>query len=167
MHNRRTKIVINQKFQQQYAVAIVMLTVLLTNLFIIFRSLLPSEQALELSSTEAWSIGIFELILVAVVWYGALKVSHKIAGPIFNFTRQLKAVGAGDLWTRISLRQGDMFQEEADQINAGLAQLQDKVEAVHAAAKALQQTQTDGGATDAQIDKLMTALAELRTERED
>jgi len=167
MLNRRTKIVINQKFQQQYAVAIVMLTVFLTNIFIIFRSLLPSEKALELSSTEAWSIGIFELVLVAVVWYGALKVSHKIAGPIYNFTRQLKAVGAGDLWTRISLRQGDMFQEEAAEINAGLEQLQDKVEAVQNAANELQQSQADGGAAGAQVERLMTALAALRTERED
>ena len=167
MQNRRSQIVINQKFQHQYAMIIVVLTVFLTNLAIILLSLIPSEHPLELTSTAAWAIGIFELILVVGAWYGTLRASHKIAGPVFVFTRQLNAVGAGDLWARISLRDSDMFQEEAAAINASLEQLQAKVEAVQGAAKELQDTLTDGGATSAHMAKLTTALAALRTARED
>jgi methyl-accepting chemotaxis protein len=166
MDNRRKKIVINRDFQQHYAVITVVMTVLLTNIFIILRSLLPGDQPLELTSTAAWTIAIVELILIIGAWYGSLKATHKIAGPVFIFARQLKAVGAGDLWTRVSLRQKDMFQEEATAINASLEQLQGKVEAVQNAAEVLQQAQTDGADTGAAMVKLMTELAALRTVRE-
>jgi len=167
MQNRRTKIVINQKFQHQYALVIVVLAVFLTNLFIILQSLIPSEQTLELSFRAAWAIGIIEIVLIVGVWYGALKATHKIAGPVYVFTQRLKAVGAGDLWVRISLRDGDMFQEEAAAINASLEQLQSKVEAVQSAAKALQHSPAEAGETGGELERLMAALAALRIVREE
>lgn len=166
MDNRRRQIVVNREFQQHYAVITVVMTVLLANIFIIFRALLPGDQPLELTSTAAWTIAIVELILIIGAWYGSLKATHKIAGPVFIFARQLKAVGEGDLWTRISLRKKDMFQEEATAINASLEQLQGKVEAVRNAAENLQQAQTNDTDTGAAMDKLMTELATLRTARE-
>jgi len=167
MQNRRTKIVINQKFQHQYALVVVVLAVFLTNLFIILRSLIPSEQTLELSAQAAWAIGIIEVVLLFGVWYGALKATHKIAGPVYVFTERLKAVGAGDLWVRISLRDGDMFKEEAAAINASLEQLQSKVKAVQSAANALQSAQPDAGANGDDLERLMSALTALRVVRED
>jgi len=167
MQSRRKKIVINQKFQQQYALAIVALTVVVANIFIILQSLIPSEQQLELSTGAAWAIGLFEIALVLGVWYGALKATHKVAGPIYVFVRELKRVGAGDLSARIALREKDMFREEATAINAGLEQLEIKVETVQKAATALRQAHAEGGATDAQIESLMAALGALRTGRED
>ena len=113
MDNRRKQIVINRKFQQQYAIMIVALTVFLTNIFIIVQSLFPGDNTPELTSTAAWTIGLIELVLVIGVWYGSLKSTHKIAGPVYVISRQMKLVGAGELWARISLRQKDMFQEEA------------------------------------------------------
>lgn len=167
MDNRRKKIVINPKFQQQYAVIIATMTVFLTNILIIFRSLFPGENPLELTSAEAWTIGILELVLVAGAWYGSLKASHKIAGPVFIFARQIKAVGAGELWTRVSLRKTDMFQEEAASINASLEQLQARVEAVKQAAQSLQQTQAGSADYAAGLDSLMSHLAKLHTAREE
>lgn len=167
MQNRRTKIVINQKFQHQYALVVVVLAVFLTNLFIILQSLIPSEQTLELSFQAALAIGVIEIVLIVGVWYGALKATHKIAGPVYVFTQRLKALGAGDLWVRISLRDGDMFQEEAAAINASLEQLQSKVEAVQSAANALQSVQPDAGANGDDLARLLAALAALRTVRED
>lgn len=166
MDNRRRQIVVNREFQQHYAVITVVMTVLLANIFIIFRALLPGDQPMELTSTAAWTIAIVELILIIGAWYGSLKATHKIAGPVFIFARQLKAVGEGDLWTRISLRKKDMFQEEATAINASLEQLQGKVEAVRNAAENLQQAQTNDTDTGAAMEKLMTELATLRTARE-
>ena len=167
MDNRRKQIVINQKFQHQYAIVVVAMTVLLTNGFIIFRSLFPGDVPLELTSGEAWGIGLFELVLVFGVWYGSLKASHKIAGPVFVITRQIRAVCAGNLSARVSLRQGDMFQDEAALINASLAELQDKIDAVNNAAKLLQQAQSDGGDAGVHLERLMTALAALSSARED
>lgn len=166
MENRRKRIVINPKFQQQYAIISVVLTVFLTNILIIFMSLGPGEQTLELSPTTAWAIGIFELVLLVGVWFGTLKASHKVAGPVYKFAEHLKALGAGEVWTRVSLRQGDMFQEEANSINTSLDQLQEKVQAVHNAAQVIQLSQSDGGPTVEQVEKLMAATAALRTARE-
>jgi hypothetical protein len=167
MDNRRKRIVINPKFQQQYAIVSVVVTVFLTNILIIFLSLGPGEQKLELSPGTAWAIGIFELVLLAGVWYGTLKATHKVAGPVYKFSQHLKALGDGEVWTRVALRQGDMFQEEAESINASLDKLQAKVQAVHDAAKVIQLSQADGGVTADQVGKLMAATAALRTKRED
>lgn len=167
MDNRRKQIVINKKFQQQYAIIIVAMTVFLVNISIIFQSLFPGEQPFELSTTSAWSIGLVELVLVIGVWYGSLKSTLKIAGPVYVITRQLKAVGAGDLWARISLRQGDMFQEEAAAINASLDQLQARVEAAQNAAELVRQAQAEGRDTAAHVEQLISEMAALRTEREE
>ncbi len=167
MDNRRKQIVINRKFQQQYAIMIVALTVFLTNIFIIVQSLFPGDNTPELTSSAAWTIGLIELVLVIGVWYGSLKSTHKIAGPVYVISRQMKLVGAGELWARISLRQKDMFQEEAAAINASLDQLQARVEAVQQAARALQQAHAGGQDTAPQLEHLVTELAALRTVRED
>ena len=167
MEHRRKRIVINPRFQQQYAVDSVVLTVFLTNVLIIFLSLGPGEQKLELSSATAWAIGIFELVLLAGVWFGTLKATHKVAGPVYKFAQHMKALGAGDVWTRVSLRKGDMFQDEADSINASFDKLQEKVQAVQDAAKVIQLSLADGGPTADQVEKLMAATAAFRTERED
>ena len=167
MDNRRKQIVINKKFQHQYAILIVAMTVFLINIVIIVQSLLPSEQPLGLDSTTAWTIGLIELVVIIGAWYGSLKSTHKIAGPVYVITRQLKAVGEGELYTRISLREEDMFQEEAAKINASLDQLQARVEAVQHAAQALQRALADGHDTGARIEQLVTKLAALQTARED
>lgn len=167
MDNRRKTIVINRKFQQQYAILVVVMTVILTNLFIIYLSLFSGGQPLELSSSEAWAIAIFELVLVVGVWYGSLRASHKVAGPVYKFTQQLKLVGSGQLWARIHLRKGDAFQEEAAAINASLDQLQARVEAVQNAADALTRAQAGGGDIAVPLAALGTELAALRTAREE
>ena len=167
MDNRRKQIVINSKFQHQYAIMIVAMTVFLTNVVILVQSLLPSEQPLEISSTTAWTIGVIELTLIIGAWYGSLKSTHKIAGPVYVITRQLKSVGDGDLFARISLRERDMFQAEAAMINASLDQLQAKVEAVQRAAQAMQRSLAHRDDTGPSMEQLFTELAALRTERED
>lgn len=167
MDNRRKQIVVNRKFQQQYAIMIVALTVFLTNIFIIVQALFPGENTPELTPTAAWTIGLIELVLVIGVWYGSLKSTHKIAGPVYVISRQMKLVGAGELWARISLRQKDMFQEEAAAINASLDQLQARVEAVQQAARSLQQAHAGGQDSSPHLEQLISELTALRTARED
>ena len=89
MDNRRTTIVINKKFQYQYSLLIVALAVLLVNGFLIMRMLVPGEQPLAISSGLAIGIAIVEMVLVASIWYFSLKASHRIAGPVYVFAREL------------------------------------------------------------------------------
>ena len=166
MQNRRKTVVINKKFQHHYALVLVALTVLVTNLVIIASMLMPGENRLHLSSSSALVIGVVELLLVIGVWYLSIRSTHRIAGPIFVFSRQLRAFGAGDLTARISLREKDMFKEEAAEINHGLEQLHEQVSRLKLAAGEAQRAQQSGGDVDAALGKLMQALGELKTEGE-
>ena len=113
MDNRRHIIVINKKFQYQYSLLIAALAVLLVNGFIIVRVLVPGEQPFYLSSSMAIGLALVEFLLIAAIWYGCLIASHRIAGPVYVFTREITKLGDGDFSARIALRDKDMFQPEA------------------------------------------------------
>ncbi|TDG12166.1 hypothetical protein E2F43_17620 [Seongchinamella unica] len=166
MQNRRKIIVINKKFQHHYAIVLVAMTVLVANLILIAGMLVPGTFALQLSSSSAALIGLVELLLVCGVWYLSLRSTHRIAGPIFVFSRQLRAFGAGDLTARISLRDKDMFQEEALEINAGLDQLCARVAELKALAEAASVAQASGDDVSAPLQRLLAAMGQLQTEAE-
>lgn len=167
MQSRRKTIVINKEFQHHYALMAVVMTVLLINLFIIIRMLLPGGDPIDFSPGTALLVAGIEIAVMAAVWYGSLKVSHKVAGPVFVFTRQVKAVGAGDLTARVKLRTKDMFQEEAAEINVALDQLQAKIDSVKGITSELQQAQQAGQDAGTHVDRLVAELESLRTAEED
>ena len=145
----------------------VALVVLCTNLFIIARVLLPIEPPLDLTLGAASAVAVVEIVLIALVWRGSILSSHRIAGPVYVFARQIRAVGAGDLTARINLRDKDQFMEEAAEINAGLDALQARVESIKNLAAELEGMQETGGDTGAQVARLVEELATLQTTRED
>jgi methyl-accepting chemotaxis protein len=167
MDNRRKIVVINKEFQHHYALMAVALVVLCTNLFIIARVLLPIDPPLELTIGAAIVVAVVELVIIAAVWRASILSSHRIAGPVYVFKRQIMAVGAGDLTARIHLRDKDKFKEEAAEINAALDQLQARVDSVKSLVNELQGTQASGGGVGSQVDKLVEELATLKTQRED
>lgn len=166
MQNRRETVVINRKFQHHYAIVLVAMTVLVANLVLIAGMLMPGDFSVQLSSSSALLIGLVELLLVCGVWYLSLRSTHRIAGPIFVFSRQLRAVGAGDLTARIALRDKDMFQEEAGEINDGLAQLCSQVAELKSLAEEARAAQASGADVNAALEKLLTAMGQLKTEAE-
>ena len=166
MQNRRKTVVINKKFQHHSAIVLVAMTVLVANLVIIAGMLLPGELSLQLTSSSALLIGLVELLLVGGVWYLSLRSTHRIAGPIFVFSRQLRAFGAGDLTARISLRDKDMFQEEAAEINGGLEQLCQQVVGLKTLAEEVSVAHHSGSDVAAPLGKLVAALGQMKTEAE-
>lgn len=166
MQNRRKTVVINKKFQYHYAIVLVAMTVLVANLVILAGMLMPGDRALQLSSSSALIIGLVELVLVIGVWYFSLRSTHRIAGPIFVFSRQLRAFGAGDLTARISLRDKDMFQEEAAEINGGLDQLCAHIAGLKALAEDVKAAKGSGADVAAPLDKLLDSFGQLKTEAE-
>ncbi len=166
MQNRRKTILINKKFQHHYAIVLVAMTVLATNIIIIGGILLPDEQRLHLSSSMSVVIGLIELFLVAGVWFASIRSTHRIAGPVYVFSRQLRAFGAGDLTTRIHLRDYDMFQDEAVEINNGLAQLNSTVLELKALVAEVQSSHSSGADVAPALEKLSQTVAALRTEEE-
>ena len=127
MDNRRHTIVINKKFQYQYSLLIVALTILLVNGFIIFRTLFPGQEPLVLEMASALAVAAVESVLLAAIWYGSLKASHRIAGPVYVFAREINKLGQGDLTARMRLRDKDMFKPEAESMNASIAALRERI----------------------------------------
>jgi methyl-accepting chemotaxis protein len=163
MDNRRKTIVINKKFQYQYSLLIVALAVLLVNGVIIIRMLFPGEHPLALTTSMTAGLAVVEFILIASIWYGSLKASHRIAGPVYVFAREIDKLGSGDLTARISLREKDMFQPEADQMNNSIAALRNKIGAVKELSEQLQQAQSAGGEISAILEQLSNQLSAFTT----
>ena len=167
MDNRRKTIVINKPFQYQYSLLIVALAVLLVNGFIIVRLLFPGEQPLAFSSTAAIAVATVEFLLVASIWYGSLKASHRIAGPVYVFSREIARLGRGDLSAQISLRDNDMFQPEAEEMNNSIAALRSRIDVVKGLSEQLQQAQSAGGDVSAIVEKLSRELSVFDAANED
>jgi methyl-accepting chemotaxis protein len=164
MDNRRTTIVINKKFQYQYSLLIVALAVLLVNGFIIVRMLFPGDKPLDLSTTMAITIAVVELALIAAIWYGSLKASHRIAGPVYVFAREVARLGAGDLNAAITLRETDMFQAEAQQMNDGFTALRARIGAIKALSAQLQTAHAAGADIGPIVGKLAAELSAFNGE---
>ncbi len=66
------------------------------------------------------------IICVAVIFV-TLYVSHRIAGPMFRFEKDLQRIKAGDLCVNIHLRKKDQFTEMAGGLNEMTQSLHKKV----------------------------------------
>jgi methyl-accepting chemotaxis protein len=144
MDNRRKTIVINKKFQYQYSLLIAALAVLLVNGFIIVNMLFPGDHPLELSTRNAIGLAVVEFLLISAIWYGSLKASHRIAGPVYVFAREIAKLGAGDLNAKIVLRDKDMFQAEAELINRSIAAMRTRLASARSLTEQLQKAHASG-----------------------
>ncbi len=159
MDNRRTTIVINKPFQYQHSLLIAALAVLLVNVVIILHILFPGDQALELSTQMTVGLAAVEFFLIAAIWYGSLKASHRIAGPVYVFAREIGRLGEGDLNARIVLRDKDMFQPEAEQMNKSIAALRTRIAAVKNLSDQLLKTHSTGTDVGPLVEKLAAELS--------
>lgn len=66
------------------------------------------------------------LITTATIFL-TLFVSHKIAGPLFRFEKELKEISDGDLRPKIKLRKNDQMTEMANELNVTVSSLRGKV----------------------------------------
>ncbi|WP_461481060.1 hypothetical protein [Porticoccus sp.] len=128
MENRRKSVVINSRFQYQYALVAAAASVLLINLFIIINTLLPDYRGLLLNGWHTLIVALVEILLIVGVWWGSLISSHRIAGPVFVIVREVETLSEGDLTARVRLRQHDLFQPEAEAINQSIEILQQRLQ---------------------------------------
>ena len=163
MDNRRKTIVINKKFQYQYSLLIVALTILLVNGYLIFRALFPGQAPLALDTGTALVVAAVDALLLGAIWYGSLKASHRIAGPVYVFAREIGKLGRGDLTGRIRLRDKDMFKPEAQTMNASLVALGGRIEAIKEQFTELQKLKAEGADISPALKKLEEQLAVLST----
>ncbi|MBN2321076.1 MAG: methyl-accepting chemotaxis protein [Acidobacteria bacterium] len=67
---------------------------------------------------------------LAVIALHSIFISHKIAGPLYRFSRIFDAVAQGWLPKPAKLRKGDYLQEEMNQINRMVVGLRTKIEEI-------------------------------------
>ncbi len=84
-----------------------------------------------------WPVALFGLA-VAVV--GALRSSHRVAGPLVRVKRHLMAVGDGMLPQPLRTRRRDFLKAEVEVVNGMVAGLSKRVTAVKALESELQAT---------------------------
>jgi methyl-accepting chemotaxis protein len=78
--------------------------------------------------TTLITTGLIGLVVVMLT----LIVSHKIAGPMFRFEKDIARVTKGDLKSRINIRKGDQLQELATSLNTMIDHLNTELSEISA-----------------------------------
>ncbi len=84
-----------------------------------------------------WPSVVFVLI---AIFLDSIRVSHKIAGPLFRFNRTFEAIEKGELPSTIRIRKGDLLAEESEAINRMLGGLRENVRAIQETHTVLRET---------------------------
>jgi methyl-accepting chemotaxis protein len=73
---------------------------------------------------------ITTLVVAVIVILVTLLVSHKIAGPMFRFEKDIEEISQGNLQKRIKTRNGDQFGNVARSLNEMVGNLNSKLTSV-------------------------------------
>ncbi|RLF61683.1 MAG: hypothetical protein DRN37_00480 [Thermoplasmata archaeon] len=95
-------------------------------------------------------LGLISLAAVLVT----LLVSHKIAGPLFRFEKELQDISAGNLRTKMSLRKQDQMVEVAESLNQMVEALHEKVMKIRDGIAEVKETAIARNAPDVVIGQL-------------
>ncbi len=101
----------------------------LTTSFVHGRLVMKSTAAAILPTvilTNAITLAITTLIGIATLLY----ISHKIAGPMFRFEKDMAALKEGDLTLKVFLRDKDQFATLGEGFNEMAAGIRGKVQAI-------------------------------------
>lgn len=129
---KRRQYYINKKFQTGFILKFILVLVLGGVLSVVI-TLLTTNSTLTSSYDGARlviektsfailpSVVITSLITTSVVGIVAvvvtLLVSHRLAGPMYRFEKDIEEIGAGNLQKKIRIRDGDQFVEVAENLN--------------------------------------------------
>lgn len=110
-----------------------------------------------------WVIAALALFLVVI---GAVRYSHRVAGPMVRFKRNLKLLGNGEMPPPLRTRSSDFLKEEVSVLNRAVAGVSARVDAIKRAnaevsrrADAIAQT---SGVRTPELLQLMAACDQLR-----
>jgi methyl-accepting chemotaxis protein len=139
---KRRQYYINRKFQAGFILKFVLVLILGAILSVVV-SMLTTQTTLTSSFEgsklviEKTSLAILPsviltnvittLVVGAVVIIITLLVSHKIAGPMFRFEKDLEEISQGNLQKQIHIRNGDQFGSVARNLNQMVEKLNEKL----------------------------------------
>jgi len=79
-------------------------------------------------SSEVLNFSLAVIFVLAII--SQMLLTHKICGPLVNFTNSYQKMSQGDLTRPVKLRSGDLLVEEAKQFNAMVSGLSKHIEAL-------------------------------------
>lgn len=100
--------------------------------------------------TNLITLGLISLASIVVTLF----VSHKMAGPLFRFEKDLKEIGEGDLTKSINLREKDQMTDIAESLNTMTASLHGRVLDIQADVEQLLESASRQDAPQELIDEL-------------
>lgn len=95
-------------------------------------------------------LGLITLATIVII----LIISHKLAGPLFRFEKELKEIGKGNLTTVISLRKKDQIADLAGSLNNMTDSLRDRVLAIQKEVEHLTETASQVNAPEEIVEQL-------------
>jgi len=133
----------------------------LTSSFENSRLTVESTSAAILPAVVYTNLVTLVLITVATILV-VLYVSHKIAGPLFRFEKDLSEIAGGDLTKVIRLRRKDEVKEMAETLNRMTGSLRESVKEVQARLDEAAEQAEEDGASDALKEKLFQAQSAMQ-----
>ncbi|MBU1196825.1 MAG: methyl-accepting chemotaxis protein [Proteobacteria bacterium] len=170
-NNNRHHYFIKKKFQVDFILKfclILLLSVLISAslLFVFSQKTLTStysSSGLEIQNTGSAilpAIILTSLITLGIVSIFAvvllLFISHKIAGPLFRFEKDVRRIADGDLTVQINLRQKDQLKDLANALNIMVQSFSIKLDAISTSLNEIQ-------ILHAQDKEIEPALSDIRS----
>lgn len=106
--------------------------------------------------TNLITLGIICCSTIAVMLF----ISHKIAGPLFRFEKDIKRVSTGDLSVKINLRKKDQLKDMAKALNLMIESLYTRVNYVDTTLEKIETLNKDGKDIEPELLELRSKIRE-------
>ncbi len=142
---RRRRIYINKDFQTRFVIILLSVVVFgsvisigltlfntqgtLTSSFIDSK-LVIQNTPLAILPSVIYTTLVTTFLVGVLVTIVTLLISHKIAGPMYRFEKDIERIAGGDLKNRIRIRKGDQFQELVITLNKMIDQLNREISSI-------------------------------------
>lgn len=136
---RRKQYVVEKKLQYRYAkqvLLLVLVTSVLTGLTIFYTTFLmlgerladvyPQGRLVEIFRSVHIAFFVNMIVILPFIFWGAIMLSHRIAGPLPKIYNTLREIGKGNFDVRVQLRKNDELTDLADAINEAATNLKAK-----------------------------------------
>ncbi len=179
MQHQRKRVYIDKSFQLSFIVKFISILIvggvisigltMMTTRETLTTSFMNSRLVIENTSWAIMPSVIFTTLITTavvgiVVVLMTLLVSHKIAGPMYRFDKDIERIADGDLKNRIFLRQGDQLTKIAGSLNQMTEALHTKVSTVERELGELYETGQEEGVPDGFLKKLKAVEQTLNKE---
>jgi ABC-type transport system involved in cytochrome c biogenesis permease subunit len=128
---RRKRLIVERKFQFRFARFVILLAFVssvLTGLVVFYTTftmlgerladVYPQGRLVEIFRSVHLALFINVMVLLPILFYGSVKYSHRIAGPLPKMYEALRQIGEGNFEVNLVLRKNDELRDLADLINS-------------------------------------------------